>query len=101
MKLRYNWEEIRKPAERFRLLKQYFHTAPAPPNQAVLNLLMGSVEVSLYVDEQDERFVGYEVGRFGVVWICTKCKATKTFRSLKDFKDFGENYYESHEPECE
>jgi hypothetical protein len=96
MKLRYNWEEIRRPDERFRLLKQYFHSAPALPNRAVLNLLMGSVEVSLFVDHQ-KRFVGYEVGRFGVVWICATCKATKTFRSQKEYNASAESYYESHE----
>ncbi|UCH09753.1 MAG: hypothetical protein JSU61_11120 [Fidelibacterota bacterium] len=99
MRLRYNWDEIRKPEERFRLLNQYFHSAPAPPNRAVLNLVMGSVEVVLHVDEH-ERFVGYEVGRFGVVWICSKCRATVTLQDLKEFKSEGEICYLEHEPEC-
>jgi hypothetical protein len=99
MRLRYNWDEIRKPEERFKLLNQYFHNAPAPPNRAVLNLVMGSVEVVLHEDDQ-KRFVGYEVGRFGVVWICAKCKKTFTLRDLKEFKAAGESYYLDHEPEC-
>ncbi|UCD37035.1 MAG: hypothetical protein JSW54_09370 [Fidelibacterota bacterium] len=99
MRLRYNWDEIRRPEERFRLLKQYFHSAPALPNKAVLNLVMGSVEVSLHVDDH-ERFVGYEVGRFGIVWICTKCEATTTFTTLKEFRASGENYYDAHQPDC-
>ena len=81
------------------VLKSFFRSAPALPNQSVLNLLMGNIEVALYIDLQ-KRYVGYEVGQLGVVWICAKCEQTTTFDNLDDYKTSAESLYQDHLPEC-
>ncbi len=81
------------------VLKSFFRNAPALPNQAVVNLLMGNIEVALYLDTQ-KRFVGYEVGQLGVVWICAKCDQTITFEDLEQYNEGVEEYYLDHLPEC-
>ncbi len=82
------------------ILKSFFRSALVLPNQAVVNLLMGHIEVALQVDIQ-KRFVGYEVGQLGVVWICAKCDQTVTFEDREQYKERVEEYYLNHLPECE
>ncbi len=81
------------------ILKSFFRNAPVLPNRPVLDLLMGNIEVALYVDNQ-KHYVGYEVGQLGVVWICAKCAQTVTFEDLEKYKDGAEDHYQDHLPEC-
>ncbi|MCH8024376.1 MAG: hypothetical protein IIB43_06685 [Candidatus Marinimicrobia bacterium] len=47
-----------------------------------------------------KRFVGYEVGQLGVVWICAKCDQTVTFEDLDKYNEGVEGHYQDHLPEC-
>ncbi len=97
--LRYNWNETHRQDDRMTVLKSFFRNAPVLPNQSVLNLIMGNIEVALHIDFQ-KRYVGYEVGQLGVVWICAKCDQTVTFDDLEKYKDGVEEHYQNHLPEC-
>ena len=97
--LRYNWKEAHRPEERMTILKSFFRNTPAQPNHDVLKLLTGNIEVAIYVDPM-KRFVGYEVGQLGVVWICAKCDQTVTFEDLDKYNEGVEGHYQDHLPEC-
>ena len=94
--LRYNWNEAYRTDERQNILEQFFRNSPVPPNRVVLNLLSGHIEIALHVDNE-KRFVAYEVGKLGIVWICVKCNHTVTFDSLDEYERGGGVYYMDHE----
>lgn len=97
--LRYDWSETHRKEERRTILESFFRNTPVLPNQSVVNLLMGHMEVAIYVDPM-KRFVGYEVGQLGVVWICVKCEQTVTFEDLETYNEGVEEHYQAHLPEC-
>ena len=94
--LRYNWNETYRQDERRNILEQFFRSSPVAPNRDVLNLVSGHIEIALHVDNE-KRFVGYEVGQLGVVWICAKCKLSGTFDTLEDYEREAGVYYMDHE----
>lgn len=95
--LRYNWNETYRTDERQNILEQFFRNSPVLPNRTVLNLLSGHIEIALHVDNE-KRFVCYEVGKLGMVWICAKCDHTVMFDSLEEYERDAGVYYMGHEP---
>ena len=98
MKISRNWDKM-DSEDQLNVLEDAFESMPALPNQAVLLMLHGNIEVSS-VDEDEERYTGYQAGANGIVWICANCGHSTTFQSMDDYVAGAPSVYQQHLPDC-